>query len=128
MSTLEANNIKKGSKTVDTDYILDGCAKTWVNFNGTGTIATRDSLNVSSLTDNGVGEYTISYTSTMRASENGFSASGRAGNDNSTFNGSFGLSRKASISANSFRVGCSVNSNTAYDHETVTVNVFGDLA
>ena len=39
-----------------------GASKSWANFNGTGTIATRASHNVSSLTDNGVGDYTINFT------------------------------------------------------------------
>jgi hypothetical protein len=36
-------------------------AKAWVNFNGTGVISIRDSFNVSSITDNGVGNYTINF-------------------------------------------------------------------
>ena len=36
--------------------------KTWVNIDGTGTIAARDSLNVGSLTDNGTGKYDINFT------------------------------------------------------------------
>jgi hypothetical protein len=41
-----------------------GC-RAWVNFNGTGTIAIRASGNVSSLTDNGVGDYTVNFTTSM---------------------------------------------------------------
>jgi hypothetical protein len=33
----------------------------WINFNGTGTVAIRTSFNVSSLTDNGTGDYTITF-------------------------------------------------------------------
>jgi hypothetical protein len=40
-------------------------ARAWVNFNGTGTIAIRASGNVSSLTDNGVGDYTVNFTTVM---------------------------------------------------------------
>jgi len=40
-------------------------ARAWVNFNGTGTVAIRASGNVSSITDNGVGNYTINFTSAM---------------------------------------------------------------
>ena len=39
--------------------------KAWVNFNGTGTVTIRDSLNVSSITDNGVGDYTINFSSPL---------------------------------------------------------------
>ena len=36
--------------------------RAWVNFNGTGTVAIRASFNVSSITDNGTGDYTINFT------------------------------------------------------------------
>jgi hypothetical protein len=45
--------------------IQQGLAKSWVNFNGTGTIAARDSLNVGSLTDNGAGDYSPSFSTNM---------------------------------------------------------------
>ena len=41
-----------------------GC-RAWVNFNGSGTVAIRDSANVSSITDNGVGDYTVNFTTAM---------------------------------------------------------------
>jgi len=40
-------------------------ARAWVNFNGTGTVAIRDSGNVSSITDNGSGNYTVNFTTAM---------------------------------------------------------------
>ena len=40
-------------------------AKAWVNFNGTGTVAIRASFNVSSITDNGTGDYTVNYTNAL---------------------------------------------------------------
>ena len=39
--------------------------KAWVNFNGTGTVAIRGSYNVSSITDNGSGDYTVNFTTDM---------------------------------------------------------------
>mgnify|MGYP002507743368 CR=1 FL=1 len=42
-----------------------GLAKAWVNFNGTGTVAIRASYNVSSITDNGTGNYTVNFTTAM---------------------------------------------------------------
>jgi hypothetical protein len=42
-----------------------GLAKAWVYFNGTGTVAIRGSYNVSSITDNGTGDYTINFTTAM---------------------------------------------------------------
>ena len=42
-----------------------GLAKAWVNFNGTGTVAIRASFNVSSITDNSAGNYTINLTTAV---------------------------------------------------------------
>jgi hypothetical protein len=44
-------------------------AKAWCNFNGTGTVAIRDSYNVSSLTDNGTGDYTVTYSTAMPSAD-----------------------------------------------------------
>jgi hypothetical protein len=40
-------------------------ARAWVNFNGTGTVAIRESGNVSSITDRGAGLYTVNFTTAM---------------------------------------------------------------
>jgi len=40
--------------------------RAWVNFNGTGTVAIRASGNVSSITDNGTGDYTVNFTTAMQ--------------------------------------------------------------
>jgi hypothetical protein len=40
-------------------------ARAWVNFNGTSTVAIRASGNVSSITDNGTGDYTVNFTTSM---------------------------------------------------------------
>ena len=50
-----------GYGSVATAY---GC-RAWVNFNGTGTIAIRASGNVTSITDNGVGNYQVNFTNSM---------------------------------------------------------------
>lgn len=55
----------RGSDNFDSQGIVEGTATAWVNFNGTGTVAIRDSYNVSSITDNGVGDYTVNFDSTM---------------------------------------------------------------
>jgi hypothetical protein len=39
--------------------------RAWVNFNGTGTLAIRASGNVSSITDNGIGDYTINFATAL---------------------------------------------------------------
>ena len=44
--------------------VVYGC-RAWVNFNGTGTVAIRASGNVTSITDNGTGDYTVNFTTAM---------------------------------------------------------------
>ena len=63
MSTIRVDNF--GPSAGGTTYSARGIAKAWVNFNGTGTIAARDSENVSSLTDNGTSDYTVNLSSAM---------------------------------------------------------------
>ena len=62
MSTIKADNIANlsGVSTTVTSVVY-GSAKAWVNFNGTGTVAVRGAYNVSSITDNAIGDYTINF-------------------------------------------------------------------
>lgn len=64
------STLKTGTVWADTHKSADGSleffkCRAWVNFNGTGTVAIRDSGNVSSITDNGVGGYTVNFTNAM---------------------------------------------------------------
>ena len=56
-----------------------GLCKAWVNFNGIGTVAIRASYNVSSITDNGTGNYTVNFTTAM--ADANYSAVFANGND-----------------------------------------------
>jgi hypothetical protein len=61
MSTIKVNSIEPANAGSE-DYFL---ARAWVNFNGTGTVAIRDSGNVSSITDNGSGNYTVNFSAAL---------------------------------------------------------------
>ena len=65
MSTLNTVNITNGTDSITVEGAVKGSAKAWVNFNGTGTVAIRASYNVSSITDNGVGDYTMNFTTAL---------------------------------------------------------------
>ena len=67
MSTIKATTLSNlaGSQTVPMDTVAQGSSKAWVNFNGTGTVAIRRAFNVSSITDNGTGDYTVNFTNAM---------------------------------------------------------------
>ena len=55
LTSLTSSQVDSGATT----------AKAWVNFNGTGTVAIRDSGNVSSVTDSGTGDYRVNFTTAM---------------------------------------------------------------
>lgn len=59
MSTLKYNT------WLNTDNTENYKCRAWVNFNGTGTVAIRASGNVSSITDNGTGDYTLNFTNAL---------------------------------------------------------------
>ena len=68
MSTLKVDNLLNAAGN-ESPISVPGAAKAWVNFNGTGSSATiRDSFNVSSVTDNAVGDYTMTFTNSMNNS------------------------------------------------------------
>jgi hypothetical protein len=54
-----------GEGNSTTTNLQQGLNKVWLNMNGTGTIATRDSFNIASITDNGTGDYTGTFTNAM---------------------------------------------------------------
>ena len=63
MSTLRVNTLQDA--TGSNQPAMAGAAKAWVNFNGTGTVTISSSFNVSSITDNNTGDYTINFTNAM---------------------------------------------------------------
>lgn len=65
-----------GANTSTPAEIASGRAKAWVNFNGTGTVAIRASYNVSSITDNGVGDYTVNFTTALVDANYSYAISG----------------------------------------------------
>ena len=54
------------AKSLDTDYVVNGSAKCWINYDATASSDyTRDSFNVASTTDNAVGEHDVSFSNVM---------------------------------------------------------------
>jgi hypothetical protein len=77
MSTLKTNTLSNVAGTASTaiENAINGSAKAWVNFNGTGTVAIRASYNVTSITDNGTGDYTVNFTTALADSNYSFVSS-----------------------------------------------------
>ena len=122
MSTLRVNNITDASGG-SSSLSVPGAAKAWVNFNGTGTVAIRAQMNVSSITDNAVGEYTVNFTTAL--ADANYSVSGALGfqgfflalNDNGS-----GANSAPTTSALKLRTCTSGGTNT--DVTYVNVSIF----
>jgi len=97
-----------------------GC-RSWVNFNGTGTVAIRSSGNVTSITDNGVGDYTVNFTNAMpdvNYTVCGSTMRGTSNNDNELF-----LPLNSTYSTTACRVNAAASSSSTALLDCLIVNV-----
>ena len=91
MSTIKAANLQNTGSGAPTFKNSSGTeigtlCRAWVSFNGTGTVAIRDDFNVSSITDNGTGDYTVTFTNAMPDRNYAICASrGQNGNTNPNY-------------------------------------------
>ena len=99
-----------------------GLAKAFVNFNGTGTVAIRASFNVSSITDNGVGDYTVNFTTAL-ADANGSLVGITWRNTTSTPDYSM-QSQMYQSSTTTARVVCYDSASSKQDHAFINVAIF----
>ena len=106
--------------TPDSAQWHPGVAKAWVNFNGTGTVAIRTSHNVTSITDNGVGLYTVNFTTAFSSAD--YTLGGTA---NFTGGGGAESVRIVSLTTTSAQVR-TLNADVATDLSIITINFFGD--
>ena len=124
-----ANAITVRGEGSATTSLQQGLAKVWNNLNGTGTIATRDSFNVSGNTDVGTGVYMTNYTSAMSSVNQSAGAFARvsglygifAGNADATFS-------TTSMIYSSLRYDDGSSGTSAVDGIIVTFQICGDLA
>ena len=94
--------------------------RAWVNFNGTGTVAIRASGNVSSITDNGVGDYTVNFTNAMPDANYGAS-----GLSNITA-GNLSVVNVSIATINSFKIYThNTASTTPIDREFIYISILG---
>ncbi len=111
-----------GEGNSTTTNLQQGLAKAWMDLNGSGTIALRDSNNIASVTDNTTGDYTASYTSAM--SNANYSALNSCG-VTSVITASV---RQHTIAAGSYRLEMNETGGAAADSTYVHLGIHGDLA
>jgi len=134
MSTLSvttitgANTIKSG--TASTPPAIQDSAGTqvgtfcraWVNFNGTGTVAIRASFNVTSITDNGTGDYTVNLTVAM--SDANYAFFGTAGRSASNADSLVNENVSTVPTTSAVRFGTTTGAGTLTDMSYVNVSIF----
>ena len=126
MSEIRVTTVSAANGTGPVTLTKQSAAKVWVNFNGGGTIATRDSFNVASLTDDAAGRYTVNISNNMVNDD--FAAlnytSGSTSSSQTAFNNNF-LGGNGNA-AGSFKI--SAYSASFEDSDVVMATVHGDLA
>ena len=125
-----ANNFQdsSGNNGSTAQQIAEGRAKSWVNFDGSGTVSIRDSLRVSSVTDNGTGDYTVNFSSNMANSNYSAVVSHNHDNPGGSNTRQVGLMNSPYGTSN-FRITIetpNANPGSRADSNRVTAAVFGD--
>ena len=130
-SILRVNTLTDASSnnSVPMATVASGSAKAWLSMNGTGTIAVRDSFNITGITDQGTGLTTVTIANNMGSAEysvGGVSGAAHGVSDNVRL----GLSTEAETPTSTlFRaITRGANDNTNRDVTYSFVQVFGDLA
>lgn len=132
MSTLQVNTLKTYNSAPPVIQDSSGTevgtfCRAWVNFDGTSTVAIRASFNVSSITDNGTGNYTVNFTNAMPDANYAFSLMSVVGTAN--FIGNQWIPDTGSITASSLTVlggyrQSSAGAGAAVDSPAVSVAIF----
>jgi hypothetical protein len=118
--TLVITTLSDGTNTTSATNLVRGPCVAWVNFNGTGTVAIRASYNVSSITDNGTGNYTVNLTNaTTDANYAWFVSGGRTANSGNPAN-----LTSAAPTTSALRFNTMDSSFNPIDHDYIAVGIF----
>jgi len=127
-SELRVNTLKDaaGNNSVATSFVAGGSAKAWVNFDGTASgAAARDSFNVASMTDNGTGQYTANFSSSMINDDFAHNVTARL----TTGSGAvFGSIREGSYSTSAMGIYIFLPDDNLSDAAYIATSLQGDLA
>jgi hypothetical protein len=122
LATAAVTETKLASNAVTIDKLgttlQSQVCKAWVNFNGTGTVAIRASYNVSSITDNGVGDYTVNFTNALVDAN--FSVPGTAWSDGIAS----GIVGVASLTTSSARIKTDTPGTGNADKVQISIAIF----
>jgi len=120
-----ANAITVRGEGTATTSLQQGLNKVWANLNGS-SFGLRDSFNVTSATDNGAGDHTITIANDMGNGE--YSVTTNAGDKNFSSLGHVGINGASAPSAGSIRLGTTGSDGSNVDHVYEMIQIAGDLA
>ena len=126
-SELRVNTLKdaSGNNSVGMSTVAEGSAKAWVNFVGSSSgIPIGDSFNLSGNTDNGTGDYTITYSNAMGNGNYSLTGVGQAGGGSSVM----GLAVKQTGGLTTASARIFTKTGSPADSDLVTSTIQGDLA
>tara|TARA_R110000782_G_scaffold124885_2_gene216456 strand:- start:785 stop:1162 length:378 start_codon:yes stop_codon:yes gene_type:complete len=123
-SELRVNTLKDaaGNNSIAMSTVAPGSTKAFIRLNGTSTLAINKSLNHSSCTDNGTGNYSPQFSSNFSDVNSAVTCSKK----NQSSNASFGINN-ASVATSNFNMQLYEN-NAAVDSDTISAKTVGDLA
>ncbi len=126
MSTIKVDSIQATDETAS--RAVSGVAAAWVHFDGTGTVAINNSVNVASITDRGVGMYALNFSNNLGNAN--YAGSGMSGNDYSTTTGrTLTVDDAPTTSVFAVRnINCRDTATTAIDDSNMLFSIHGDLA
>ena len=115
-----ADTIETGAGAdISTSYVVNGSAKAWAFFDGTGTPSLDGSFNTASLSDLGTGSYLLTWSNALSDANYSSTASGR----------SFILTGSAAVqTTTTVRIGLTDSAGNAVDDTNNSVTAHGDLA
>ena len=114
-----------GEGNSTTTNLQQGLNKVWANLNGS-SFGLRDSSNVTSATDNGTGDHTITIANDMGNAN--YSVTTNAGDKNRSALGHVGVNGESAPATGSIRLGSTASDGSNFDHTYVMIQIAGDLA
>jgi len=121
-SVLNVDEIAAKDGTSPVALTKQSAAKSWIKFNGTGTVAINNSFAISSLDDDGTGDYGINFTNSMSSAE--YPAPSSSGEDNRMVFTNFGTVTSSAMDCQTRLV----SANSTSDAARISIEILGDLA
>ena len=123
--TLKADTLTHSTAgSLATNFVVNGSAKAWAKWDASSTVTLDDSLNTTSITDNGTGDFEQNLTNSMNNADYSVTATIKY----------YHVSKDATVSTTSmfpifcYYVSSTGGGRTAYDTSYISTHALGDLA